>query len=67
MRAADPTSDGRLLGGVLLAFAAVAALAGLDLAADLREGAEGRHLAIEGGIVLVACSAASASPAGSCA
>lgn len=54
LRATDLTEGGRT-GAVLqaLAFTAIAVLAGLDLAADLREGTTLRHTVIEGGIVLV--------------
>lgn len=53
LRATDPTEGGRT-GAVLLAlaFAAIALLAGLDLAADLRAGTTLRHTVIEGGIVV---------------
>lgn len=47
------TSDGRLLGGVVVAFAATAVLAGLDLASDLGEGTTVGHVLAEGGVVLV--------------
>lgn len=49
----DLTSEGRLLAGVLVAFAAVALLAGLDLATDLREGTTAGHVVAEGGVILV--------------
>lgn len=41
------------MAGVLLAFAAVALLAALDLASDLREGTTVGHVVAEGGVVLV--------------
>ena len=47
------TSEGRLLRGVLVAFVAAAALAGIDLASDLREGTTLAHAIAEGGIILV--------------
>lgn len=49
----DLTSEGRLLAGVLVAFLAVALLAGLDLATDLREGTTAGHVVAEGGVILV--------------
>jgi DNA-binding CsgD family transcriptional regulator len=47
------TSEGRLLAGVLAAFAGIAVLAALDLAADLREGTTLGHVLAEGAVVLV--------------
>jgi DNA-binding CsgD family transcriptional regulator len=47
------TSEGRLLAGVLVAFAAVALLAALDIASDLREGTTVGHVLAEGGVFLV--------------
>jgi DNA-binding CsgD family transcriptional regulator len=47
------TSEGKLLVGVLLAFVAVALLAALDLASDLREGTTVGHVVAEGGVFLV--------------
>jgi DNA-binding CsgD family transcriptional regulator len=47
------TSDGKLLVGVLVAFSAVALLAALDLASDLREGTTVGHVVAEGGVFLV--------------
>jgi DNA-binding CsgD family transcriptional regulator len=47
------TSEGRHLKGVLVAFTAVALLAGLDLAADLSEGATIGHVLAEAGGFLV--------------
>lgn len=47
------TSEGRLLAGVLVAFVAVALLAALDLASDLREGTTVGHVVAEGGVFLV--------------
>jgi hypothetical protein len=53
LRSPELTPDGRLLGGVLLAFFVVAVLAALDLGSDLQEGAAFGHVAIEGGITVV--------------
>jgi DNA-binding CsgD family transcriptional regulator len=47
------THEGRLLAGVLAAFAAVALLAALDLVSDTREGTTSGHVAAELGVVLV--------------
>jgi DNA-binding CsgD family transcriptional regulator len=47
------TSEGKLLVGVLVAFVAVALLAALDLASDLREGTTVGHVVAEGGVFLV--------------
>lgn len=47
------TSEGRLLAGVLVAFAAVAVLAALDLASDLGEGTTVGHVVAEGGVFVV--------------
>lgn len=47
------TSEGRLLTGVLVAFAAVALLAALDLASDLGEGTTVGHVLAEGGVFVV--------------
>lgn len=47
------TSEGKLLAGVLVAFLAVAVLAALDVASDLREGTTVGHVVAEGGVVLV--------------
>lgn len=49
----DLTSDGRLLAGVLAAFVAVALLAAIDVAYDLREGTTVGHVVAEGAVVLV--------------
>ena len=49
----DLTSEGRLLIGVLVAFVAVALLAGLDLALDLHQGTTIVHVLTEGGVFLV--------------
>lgn len=46
------TSEGRFLVGVLAAFVAIALLAALDLASDLREGTTVGHVLAEGGVVL---------------
>lgn len=47
------TSEGRLLIGVIAAFAAVAVLAATDLATDLGEGTTLGHVVAEGSVVLV--------------
>lgn len=47
------TSDGKLLVGVLVAFVAIALLAALDLASDLREGTTVGHVVAEGGVFFV--------------
>lgn len=47
------TSERRLLGGVLLAFVAVAALAAFDLVSDFGEGTTFGHVVAEGAVVLV--------------
>jgi DNA-binding CsgD family transcriptional regulator len=47
------TSEGRLLTGVLVAFAVVALLAALDLASDLGEGTTVGHVLAEGGVFVV--------------
>jgi DNA-binding CsgD family transcriptional regulator len=47
------TSEGKLLVGVLVAFVAIALLAALDLASDLREGTTVGHVVAEGGVFLV--------------
>lgn len=47
------TSEGRLIAGVFVAFAATALLAGLDVASDLREGTTVGHVLAEGAVVLV--------------
>jgi len=49
----DLTSEGKVLGGVLVAFAAVALLAALDIASDLRDGTTSSHVIAEGSIFLV--------------
>lgn len=46
-------SEGKLLLGVLVAFIAVALLAALDLASDLREGTTVGHVLAEGGVFVV--------------
>ncbi len=53
MNHVDLTSDRRLVSALLAAFAAVAALAALDLALDLREGTTALHALVEAGVVLV--------------
>jgi DNA-binding CsgD family transcriptional regulator len=47
------TSEGKLLVGVLVAFVAIALLAALDLASDLREGTTVGHVVAEGGVLFV--------------
>lgn len=47
------TSEGRLLTGMLVAFALVALLAALDLASDLGEGTTVGHVLAEGGVFVV--------------
>jgi DNA-binding CsgD family transcriptional regulator len=47
------TSEGKLLLGVLVAFVAIALLAALDLASDLREGTTVGHVLAEGGVFVV--------------
>jgi DNA-binding CsgD family transcriptional regulator len=47
------TSEGKLLAGVLAAFVAIALLAALDLASDLREGTTVGHVVAEGGVFVV--------------
>jgi DNA-binding CsgD family transcriptional regulator len=47
------TSEGRLLTGVLVAFAMVALLAALDLASDLGEGTTVGHVLAEGAVFVV--------------
>ena len=47
------TSEGRLIAGALIAFASVALLAGLDIAADLREGTTTAHVLAEGAVFLI--------------
>ena len=53
MRRSELTSEGKLLAGVLVAFAAVALLAALDVASDLRDGTTTGHVVAEGSIFLV--------------
>ena len=45
------TSDRRLIAGIGLAFAAVAVLAAVDIASDVREGTTVGHVLIEAGVV----------------
>lgn len=47
------TSDGRFLGGLLLAFFVVTILAGVDAASDLRHGTTLEHVLTEVGVVVV--------------
>jgi DNA-binding NarL/FixJ family response regulator len=47
------TSEGRLLAGVLVAFAVVALLAAVDLASDLGEGTTVGHVLAEAGVFVV--------------
>lgn len=49
----DLTSEGRFLAGVLVAFLAVAVLAGLDVTSDLSEGTTAAHGITEVGVFLV--------------
>jgi DNA-binding CsgD family transcriptional regulator len=49
----DLTSEGKPLVGVLVAFVAIALLAGLDLASDVGEGTTVGHVLAEGGVILV--------------
>ncbi len=53
MEEPDLTSDGRLLGGMLVAFAGIALLAAIDLAFDLGAGTTVRHVLTEGGLFVV--------------
>lgn len=53
MRRGELTSEGRLAAGVLATFAAVALLAALDVASDLREGTTVGHVAVEGGVAVI--------------
>ncbi len=53
MSSQNLTSEGRLLTGVLVAFAAVALLAALDLAYDLGEATTVGHVLAEGGVFVV--------------
>jgi DNA-binding CsgD family transcriptional regulator len=53
LRRRELTSEGKLLAGVLAAFAAVVLLAAFDLVTDLRAGTGRGHLVAEGGVVLV--------------
>lgn len=47
------TSDGKLIAGMLAAFALVALLASVDLVTDLREGTTAGHVLVEGGVFVV--------------
>jgi DNA-binding CsgD family transcriptional regulator len=47
------TSEGRVLTGALVAFAAIALLAAIDLASDLDEGTTVAHVLTEGGVFAV--------------
>ena len=47
------TSEGRLLSGVLVAFAAIALLAAIDLVSDLSEGITVGHAVAEGAVFVV--------------
>lgn len=49
----DFTSEGRVLGGLLVAFFLVTALAGVDVASDLRQGTTLEHVLAEVGVVVV--------------
>lgn len=55
---ADPTSEGRRLGAVLVAFVAVIGLAAADVVADLREGTTLRHVLMEIAVVVAALAGA---------
>ena len=72
MERRELTSDGRLLGGVLVAFVAIALLAALDLASDFGHGTTIGHVLAEGAVFAVGmagavlwCAASSASCAAS--
>jgi DNA-binding CsgD family transcriptional regulator len=52
-RRSDLTSEGKLLIAVLVAFVAVALLAGIDVALDLHQGTTIVHVVTEGGVFLV--------------
>lgn len=58
MERRELTSEGRVLAAVLVAFAAVALLAGLDLVSDLGEGAAAGHVVAEAGGFVVAMAGA---------
>lgn len=47
------TSEGRVLGGLLVAFFLVTVLAGVDVASDLRQGTTLEHVLAEVGVVVV--------------
>ena len=51
LKHARSTSDARLWGGVLATFVAVAVLAAVDVASDLRAGTTAGHVVIEGLVV----------------
>ncbi len=53
MNPRELTSEGRLLGGVLAAFASVALLAALDLVSDLGQGTTMGHVLAEGAVFVV--------------
>jgi DNA-binding CsgD family transcriptional regulator len=53
IRSPELTSEGQLLAMVLLAFVAVALLAGFDLVSDFNEGTTVGHVLAEGGVVAV--------------
>lgn len=53
MERRELTSEGKLLVGVLVAFAAIALLAALDIASDFREGTTLGHVLAEGGVFLL--------------
>jgi DNA-binding CsgD family transcriptional regulator len=48
-----PSSERRILSGLLVAFAAVALLSAIDIVSDLREGADLGHVAAETGVLVV--------------
>lgn len=57
MRNDDLTSDGRVLGGLLVAFFLVTVLAGVDVASDLGHGTTLEHVLAEVGVVVVGLAA----------
>lgn len=53
MQRDDFTSEGRVLGGVLVASVLVTVLAGVDVASDLQQGTTLEHVLAEVGVVLI--------------
>lgn len=53
MQGDDFTSEGRVLGGLLVAFFLLAVFAGLDVASDLQQGTTLAHVLAEVGVVVV--------------